>query len=104
MQVDVTDQGLWAVIGIGAVTGAVVGLVCGLMHISAILTLEWPLCRTNRTYAVAAIADAAIPRSCRKFCAALPLASWKQPFKAASSVDFKPTFRRIMREVQLFEF
>ena len=52
--------------------------------------------RTNRPDAGAAIADAAFPRICGKFFAAVRLASWKRPFKAAISVDFGPTVRRVM--------
>ncbi|MEH6836045.1 hypothetical protein [Falsihalocynthiibacter arcticus] len=54
--------------------------------------------RTKRPYARAAIADAAFFRSGSKFRAAMQPASWKRPFKATISVDFRPTFRRIMIE------
>jgi hypothetical protein len=55
--------------------------------------------RTNRTYARAAIADAAFSRSCCNVNAAMQPTSWKRPFKATISVDFKPTFRRVMFEL-----
>jgi hypothetical protein len=55
--------------------------------------------RTNRPFAGAAIADAAFSRSCGNFHAAMQPTSWKRPFKATISVDFKPTFRRVMFEL-----
>jgi hypothetical protein len=55
--------------------------------------------RTNRPDARAAIADAAFSRSCGNVHAAMQPTSWKRPFKATISVDFKPTFRRVMFEL-----
>jgi hypothetical protein len=55
--------------------------------------------RTNRPDARAAIADAAFVRSCGNVHAAMQPTSWKRPFKATISVDFKPTFRRVMFEL-----
>jgi hypothetical protein len=53
----------------------------------------------NRPDARAAIADAAFVRSCGNVHAAMQPTSWKRPFKATISVDFKPTFRRVMFEL-----
>jgi hypothetical protein len=55
--------------------------------------------RTNRTCAGAANAHAAFVRSCGNVHAAMQPTSWKRPFKATISVDFKPTFRRVMFEL-----
>ena len=55
--------------------------------------------RTNRPNADAAIAHAAFTRSCSTEDAAMQPTSWKRPFKATISVDFKPTFRRVMFEL-----
>ena len=55
--------------------------------------------RTNRPDARATIADAAFSRSCGNVHAAMQPTSWKRPFKATISVDFKPTFRRVMFEL-----
>jgi hypothetical protein len=55
--------------------------------------------RTNRPDARAAVADAAFSRSCGNVHAAMQPTSWKRPFKATISVDFKQTFRRVMFEL-----
>ena len=70
-----------------------------LAHERSILACWMTASRTNRPDAPAAIAHAAFPRSCGRFLAALQPASWKRPFKATNSVDFKPTFRRVMFEL-----
>ncbi|KIN73513.1 hypothetical protein Z949_2704 [Sulfitobacter guttiformis KCTC 32187] len=56
--------------------------------------------RTNRPDAPAAIADAAFFRSRGNFHAAMQPASWKRPFKATISMDFRPPFRRVMFELK----
>jgi hypothetical protein len=65
----------------------------------SIYLAETPLCGTNRTCAAAAIADAAFSRSSGNVHAAMQPTSWKRPFNATISVDFKPTFRRVMFEL-----
>jgi hypothetical protein len=56
--------------------------------------------RTKRPDAPAANAAAAFFRSCGCFYAAVQPASWKRPFKATISMDFRPTFRRVMFELK----
>jgi hypothetical protein len=80
---------------------------CCTMHISTLsaetgLSLRFAqrsALRTNRTCAGAANAHAAFVRSCGNVHAAMQPTSWKRPFKATISVDFKPTFRRVMLEL-----
>jgi hypothetical protein len=69
------------------------------VHFAAFLLAETSVCGTNRPDARAAIADAAFFRSCGSFYAAMQPASWKRPFKATISVDFRPIFRRVMFEL-----